>query len=214
MSDGHRSGRSTGRVSCKSTELKRCSMIEIRWNKYEVSLASPILIIIVIDIIIICQLNSHCPTQRNLAVSTAFIKLHCCAQFIAKPKAARALRFSWAATSSNLVLWANMASSILPEVHNVSLRRQSRTEPRPRETRSDQSSVGAVRETVYRRRPGLPSHRTHHLQQPAGQRDICPVSVNLPSAFKNISVPGLVPWHYHWSRQIISHLQWILKWFY
>ena len=34
MSGGHRSGRSTGRVSCKSTELKRCSMIEMRWNKY------------------------------------------------------------------------------------------------------------------------------------------------------------------------------------
>jgi len=44
MSDGQRSGRSTGRVSCKSTELKRCSMIEMRWNKYEVSLASPFLI--------------------------------------------------------------------------------------------------------------------------------------------------------------------------
>jgi len=29
MSDGHRSGRSTGRVSCKSTELKRRGMIEI-----------------------------------------------------------------------------------------------------------------------------------------------------------------------------------------
>jgi len=42
MSDGQRSGRSTGRVSCKSTELKRCSMIEMRWNKYEVSLASPV----------------------------------------------------------------------------------------------------------------------------------------------------------------------------
>ena len=41
MSDGQRSGRSTGKVSCKSTELKRCSMIEMRWNKYEVSLASP-----------------------------------------------------------------------------------------------------------------------------------------------------------------------------
>ena len=40
MPDGHRSGRSTDRVSCKSTELKRCSMIEMRWNKYEVSLAS------------------------------------------------------------------------------------------------------------------------------------------------------------------------------
>ena len=39
MSDGQRSGMSTGRVSFKSTELKRCSMIEMRWNKYEVSLA-------------------------------------------------------------------------------------------------------------------------------------------------------------------------------
>ena len=36
------------------------------------------------------------------------------------------------------------------------------------------------------------TRRTHHLEQPAGQRDICPFSVNLPSAFKNISVPGLV----------------------
>jgi len=48
---------------------------------------------------------------------------------------------------------------------------------------SDQSSAGTVREAVYRRRPGLPGHRTHHLEQPTGQRDICPVSVNLPSAF-------------------------------
>ena len=58
---------------------------------------------------------------------------------------------------------------------------------------SDQSSAGAVCETVYRRRPGLPGRRTHHLEQPAGERDISPVSVNLPSAFENISVPGLVP---------------------
>ena len=63
---------------------------------------------------------------------------------------------------------------------------------------SDQSFAGAAREAVYRRRPGLPGRWTHHLEQPAGQRDICFVSVNLPSAFKNISVPGLVPWHYHW----------------
>ena len=34
------------------------------------------------------------------------------------------------------------------------------------------------------------------LEQPAGQRDICPFSVNLPSAFKNISVPRVVLWHY------------------
>ena len=58
---------------------------------------------------------------------------------------------------------------------------------------SDQSPAGMVRETVYRLRPGLPGRRTHHLEQPAGQRDICPVSVNLSSAFKNISVPGLIP---------------------
>jgi len=40
---------------------------------------------------------------------------------------------------------------------------------------------------------GFSDRWTHHLEQPAGRRDICPVSVNLPSAFKNISVPGLVP---------------------
>jgi len=34
MSDGHRSGRSTGRVSCKSTELKRCSVIEMILQKW------------------------------------------------------------------------------------------------------------------------------------------------------------------------------------
>jgi len=47
----------------------------------------------------------------------------------------------------------------------------------------DKSSAGTVRETVYRRRPGLPGRPIHHLEQPAGQREICPVSVNLPSAF-------------------------------
>jgi len=41
------------------------------------------------------------------------------------------VRFSWAATSSSLGLFANMTSSIKPEVHNISLRRQRRTEPRP-----------------------------------------------------------------------------------
>jgi len=48
MSDGQRSGRSTGRVSCKSTELKRCSAIEMRWNKYEVSLMKYLTIIIIV----------------------------------------------------------------------------------------------------------------------------------------------------------------------
>ena len=52
MSDGHRSGRSTGRVSCRSTELKRCSVIEMRWNKYEVSLAYRIIILLLIITII------------------------------------------------------------------------------------------------------------------------------------------------------------------
>jgi len=52
---------------------------------------------------------------------------HYCAQFIAKPKAACTLRFSRAATSSNLGLWINM-TSIKLEVDNVSLRRQRRTD--------------------------------------------------------------------------------------
>ena len=34
---------------------------------------------------------------------------------------------------------------------------------------SEQSSAGAVRETVHCRRPGLPGRRTHHLEQPTGQ---------------------------------------------
>ena len=55
MSDGQRSGRSTGRVSCKRTELKRCSMIEMRWNKYE---------IIIIIIIIIKLWQVHCAFSR------------------------------------------------------------------------------------------------------------------------------------------------------
>jgi len=51
-------------------------------------------------------------------------------RFVTKPKTACALRFSWAATSSNLGSWANMTSSIKPEVRNLSLRRQRRTDSR------------------------------------------------------------------------------------
>ena len=45
------------------------------------------------------------------------------------------------------------------------------------------------------------------------------ISAPSPSTFrqrlKNISVSGLVSWHYHYHpRLIIPHLQWILKWFY
>jgi len=53
------------------------------------------------------------------------------AQFIANPKAACALRFSSAATSSSRGVRASMTSSIQPEIHNVSVRHQKRTEPRP-----------------------------------------------------------------------------------
>jgi len=54
----------------------------------------------------------------------------------------------------------------------------------PRSARTNRLLVPSVK---------LPCRRTHHLEQPTGQRDISPVSVDLPSAFKNISVPGLVP---------------------
>ena len=38
-----------------------------------------------------------------------------------------------------------------------------------------QSSAGTVRQTIYRRPLGLPSHRTHHLEHPAGRFDLCSV---------------------------------------
>jgi len=42
MLDGYKLfGMSTVKVSCKSTELKRCIATEMRWNKYELSLNSP-----------------------------------------------------------------------------------------------------------------------------------------------------------------------------
>jgi len=58
---------------------------------------------------------------------------------------------------------------------------------------SDQSSAGAVRETVYRRRPGLLSRRTNHLEQRAGQRDICPVSVDFRQRLKTFLFQASFP---------------------
>jgi len=67
MSDGERSGRLTGRVSCKSTELKRRSIIEMRLNKYEASRiscvntnsAAEFEFIIIIIIIIIAHMHTR-----------------------------------------------------------------------------------------------------------------------------------------------------------
>ena len=35
-------GQLSDRVSCKIKELKHCNVIEMRWNKYEVSLTSSV----------------------------------------------------------------------------------------------------------------------------------------------------------------------------
>ena len=80
-----------------------------------------------------CQLGSYFKRPKCSPVRPLACNWYYCAQFIAKPKAVCALFFSWAATSSHRGLWANMTSSIKPEVHDVSLyiRRQRRTEPRP-----------------------------------------------------------------------------------
>jgi len=76
---------------------------------------------------------------------------------------------------------------------------------------SDQPSAGTVRETVYRWRPGLPSRRTDHLEQSAGQRDLCSISFYLPSASENVSSRL----HFLTLSSIpvksFLHLQWILK---
>jgi len=65
MLDGHRSGRSTGRMSCKGTELRHCSMIEMRWNEYAVSLASPVIIVIIMQHLT-CHISVIRMTKRIL----------------------------------------------------------------------------------------------------------------------------------------------------
>jgi len=66
-----------------------------------------------------CHLGSYFKCPKSSPVRSLACNWYYCAQFIAKPKAACAMHFSWAATSNNLGLWANMTSSIKPEVHNV-----------------------------------------------------------------------------------------------
>jgi len=74
-----------------------------------------------------CHLRSYFMRPKSSPVRPLACNWYHCAHFVAKPKPACALRFSWAAVkSSNLGLCANMTSSIKPEVHNVSLRRQRR----------------------------------------------------------------------------------------
>jgi len=51
-----------------------------------------------------CHLGSYFKRAKSSPVRPLAYNCHYCAQFIAKPKAACALRFSWAATSSNLGL--------------------------------------------------------------------------------------------------------------
>jgi len=57
-------------------------------------------------------------------------------------------------------------------------------------------------------------HSIFYLEA-AGQYDLCSVSVDLSPTSENISVAGLVPWHYHRSPLNYSpNIKWILKWFY
>ena len=51
-----------------------------------------------------CRLGSYFKRPESGPVRPSACNWYYCAQFIAKPKAACALRFSWAATSSNLGL--------------------------------------------------------------------------------------------------------------
>jgi len=71
-----------------------------------------------------CHLGSYFKRPKSSPVRSLACNWYYCAQLIAKPNAACALRFSWTATSSNISLWATVTSSIKPEVHNISLRRQ------------------------------------------------------------------------------------------
>jgi len=51
-----------------------------------------------------CHLGSYFQRQKSSPVRPLACNWYYCAQFVAKPKAACALRFSWTATSSQLGL--------------------------------------------------------------------------------------------------------------
>jgi len=85
------------------------------------------------------------------------MQLNYCAQFIAKPKAACAMRFSWTATSSNLGLWANVSSSTKPEVHNIS---QRRTEPFNYTCIKKLLPIGRIVPTIWSRTDKHAHHNT------------------------------------------------------
>jgi len=49
-----------------------------------------------------------------------------------------------------------------------------------------------VRETVYRRRPGLPSRRTHHLEQSDEQCALCSLSLSTFRQRLRVSFPDII----------------------
>ena len=53
-----------------------------------------------------CHLGSYLKRPKSSPVRPLTCNWYYCAQFVAEPKAACALRFRWAATSSNIGLWA------------------------------------------------------------------------------------------------------------
>ena len=75
-----------------------------------------------------CQLRSFLKRLKSRPERPLACNWYYCAPFIAKPKDAHALR---SVRRDAEQLWLTMTSATKPEVHNVSLRRQSRTEPRP-----------------------------------------------------------------------------------
>jgi len=77
-----------------------------------------------------CHLGSYFKRPKSSPVRPLACNWYYCAHFIAKPKAACALSFSWTAKSSNL----GLSVTTYHELHNISLRRQRRTEPRPQVT--------------------------------------------------------------------------------
>jgi len=60
-----------------------------------------------------CHLESYCKRPKSSSVCALACNWYYCAKFTAKPRAACAQHFSWAVTSRNLGLWANMTSSIM-----------------------------------------------------------------------------------------------------
>ena len=120
-----------------------------------------------------------------------------CAQLIAKPKAACALHFSWAATSSNLGLSANMTSSIKRDyiMYHYVIRRPSHSHRYKQQQPFNGRLSGTTRVGRYQKKRS-PAHThpvSHHIQHYCFRHAHSCLQRKPPFNFGVYSLPNEIP---------------------